>query len=260
MKSSVFVVTYLGVILLLFFYSFTQIDLGLTFSRNEFLKSILDSFQHLGYFNRPLSTYFYITLVVLLFGFYLLFLRHALQKKLSKQTFWKLCIVITVLLALSYNAFSYDLFNYLFDARIITHYQQNPYVTKVLDFPGDPMLSFMHWTHRTYPYGPVWLALTVPLSFLGFGFFIPTFYLFKSLMAASFLGIVYFIGKITKKIAPKHEIFALVFFGLQPLVLIESLVSAHLDGVMMVFALGIVVTDSETFCVGVCSFVCVNRS
>jgi hypothetical protein len=55
-------------------------------------------------------------------------------------------------------------------------------------------------------------------------------------MAAAFLGTVFYIGKIVRKIAPEKEVFALVFFGLQPLVVIESLVSGHLDIVMFFFA------------------------
>lgn len=228
---------YLVTLIGLFLYSFTQIDLSLTFSRIDFLRHIVSGFQYIGYFNRPLSTFFYVFLLVILFNFYLGFLVMAHTKQISKKTVWKLIFITTIILTLSYNAFSYDIFNYIFDAKIITHYHLNPYIHKALDFPGDPMLSFMRWTHRVYPYGPIWLGLTVPLSFLGFGFFLPTFFLFKLLMAGSFLGSTYYIGKIFQKIAPEKEIFGLVFFGLQPLVVIESLVSGHLDIVMYFFAL-----------------------
>ena len=238
MKYLKFISIFYFITLIAFFlYSFTQIDLSLTFSRIDFLRQIVKSFQYIGYFNRPLSTFFDIFFVVFLFNFYFAFLILAYTKQLRKTFVWKLLLITTVILAFSYNAFSYDLFNYIFDAKIITYYHQNPYLHKALDFPGDPMLSFMHWTHRVYPYGPIWLVLTVPLSFLGFQFFLPTFFLFKLLMAVSFLGCLYFIGKIFQKIAPEREVLGLVFFGLQPLILIESLVSAHLDIVMMFFAL-----------------------
>jgi hypothetical protein len=221
----------------LFLYSFTQIDLSLTFSRIDALRSVVSSFQYVGYFNRPLSTFMYVFLLVLLFNFYLGFLVMAYTKHINKKFVWKIILITTVILTFSYNAFSYDLFNYIFDAKIITHYQQNPYIHKALDYAGDPMLSFMRWTHRVYPYGPVWLGLTVPLSFVGFGLFLPTFFLFKALMAACFLGCVHFIGKILQKLAPDREVFGLVFFGLQPLIVIESLVSGHMDIVMFFFAL-----------------------
>jgi hypothetical protein len=229
-------VLYSILILGLFVYSFTQIDLSLTFSRIEMLRNIVGIFQHIGYFERPLSTYIYISIVILLFVFYILFLRLAARKKISKPFIWSTILVSAVLLVFSYNAFSYDMFNYIFDAKIITHYHQNPYEHKALDYQGDPMLSFMRWTHRVYPYGPVWLGITIPLSFAGFNIFLITFFIFKLLLAASYLGCTYFIGKVFQKIAPQKEIFGLVFFALNPLVIIESLVSGHIDSVMMFFS------------------------
>jgi hypothetical protein len=235
--EKILLVLYSIVILGLFLYSFTQVDLSLTFSRIEFLRNIVEAFQRIGYFNRPLSALLYIIVLVLLFGFYILFLKLAKKKKVGIPFVWSTVIITSIILLFSYNAFSYDIFNYIFDAKIITHYQENPYERKALDYPHDPMLSFMRWTHRVYPYGPVWLGLTVPISLLGLQVFIPTFFLFKALMVASFIGCTYFIGKIFQKIAPEKEVFGLLFFALNPLVLIESLVSAHLDIVMMCFAL-----------------------
>jgi hypothetical protein len=229
--------SYIAVIVLFFFYSFTQIDLGLTISRVEFFQNIVRLFQHIGYFNRSLSTGIYLVLLILMYLFYLIFLYNVAKKKVTEQFIWKVIIISSVILAFSYNAFSYDLFNYIFDAKIITHYHQNPYLKTALDYPNDPMLSFMHWTHRVFPYAPFWLVLTVPLSFVGLQLFLPTFFLFKFLMLGSFLGSLYFAEKILKKLTPEKKLFGLTFLGLNPLLLIESLVSAHLDIVMMFFAL-----------------------
>jgi len=220
----------------LFFYSFTQVDLNLTLSEWSVWQVIQKYFQHIGYFQRPLSSFLFVGIALSLFFFYLMILRRVHEKKIDKQTIWFLTITTTLILTFSYNAFSYDLFNYMFDAKIITYYNQNPYVHKALDFPGDPMLSFMHWTHRLYPYGPTWLGLTVPLS-IGIKFFLPTFFLFKILMSLSFLGTVFFIGKILQKLSSKDELFGVAFFALNPLVIVESLVSAHNDIVMMFFAI-----------------------
>lgn len=230
-------VLYSVAILGLFLYSFTQIDLSLTFSRIEVLRNAVGFFQHVGYFDRPLSTSLYIAIVFLLFAFYIWFLWLAKKKKIGKPFIWITIFVTSAILVFSYNAFSYDIFNYIFDAKIITHYHQSPYEHKALDYAGDPMLSFMRWTHRVYPYGPVWLGLTVPLSAVGLNIFLVTFFLFKLLMAVSFVFCVYFISKIFQKIAPEREVFGMVFFAFNPLIIIESLVSAHIDIVMMCLAL-----------------------
>lgn len=229
-------VGYLITIISLFLYSFTQVDLGLTLTKISIFQLAQKFFQSIGYFNRPLSTVFYLSIIFLLFLFYCLFLFLSTKNKISKKSVWILIIATAAILGFSYNAFSYDLFNYIFDAKIFTHYNQNPYQFKALDFPNDPMLSFMHWTHRLYPYGPVWLAVTIPLSFIGFQFFLPTFFLFKGLSILAYLGISYYLYKIAS-LNSKNSLFSLIFFALNPLVLIESLVSSHNDILMMFFAI-----------------------
>lgn len=230
-------VLYILAIIGLFFYSFTQIDLGLTWIKWPLGHMIELGFKQIGYFNRSFSTALYIFLLLLLFGTYVSFLFLANKNKLTPKTVWVLCVVTAGVLVFSYNTFSYDLFNYIFDAKIVTHYHANPYLHKALDYPHDPMLGFMHWTQRTYPYGPLWLLITIPLSFVGLKIFLPTFLLFKLLMAGSYVGSVYYIRKINTKINPKNEVFNMVLFGLNPLVIIECLVSAHNDIVMLFLSL-----------------------
>ena len=228
-----YAITILG----LFIYSYTQVDLNLTLTRNVFALHVLKQLQYIGYFQRPISTYIYCFIIVLLFIFYGLLLWLAHKKKISLKHVWLITIVTALVLTFSYNAFSYDLFNYIFDAKILTVYHLNPYFHKALDFPQDPMVHFMRWTHRTYPYSPIWLIFTVPLSFIGHNIFLPTFFLFKAAISATFLGTLYFISKIMRKIKKEDEIFSVILFALNPLVIIESLVSSHLDIVMMFLAL-----------------------
>ncbi len=227
---------YAVVAILVFLYSFTQVDLGLVLSRYPAVYQIQQSFQYIGYFNRPLSMWMYTGLLTLLFGFYFFFLRLANISTISKKQLWLTIIIVSGILTFAYNAFSYDIFNYIFDAKILTFYHQNPYIHKALDFPQDPMLSFMRWTHRTYPYGPVWLAISIPPSFLGMQFFVPTELLFKFLALGSFFGTVYYIGKILHKLSPENELFGVAFFALNPLILLESIVSSHNDIVTIFFA------------------------
>lgn len=255
-------------IAVLFFYSYTQVDLNLTLSEISIWQSLEKSFQYIGWFQRPISTAIYLFILLALFTLYALFLffaagpagyfsrsdilalwrsrivagvrqgspsvRHPL---FGEKEFWRLAGVTAFVLWFSYNAFSYDLFNYIFDARIFTLHGQNPYFHKALDYLGDPWIRFMRWTHRTYPYGPVWLGITIPLSYLGFQIFLPTLFLFKALVVGSYLGVIYFIGKILEVIDPKRKLFGMAFFAFNPLVIIEGLVSAHNDLVMMVLAM-----------------------
>lgn len=238
MTKKVIIALWLITLSFLFLYSFVQVDLGLTLNRASLIQTIQKSFQYIGYFNRPLSLYLFLSVVSLLFLLYCSTLWLISKKKIHEKTIWVLVFLSATTLLFSYNAFSYDFFNYIFDSKIITHYGQNPYFQKALDYPQDPMLGFMHWTHRTYPYGPLWLVLTVPLSFIGAGYFIVTFYLFKLLAVASYLLSAFFVYKIAKKTNLTSPAMALGFFALNPLVIIETLVSGHNDLSMMALALG----------------------
>ncbi len=236
-RINLFFTSYIIVVIVLFIYSFTQVDLSLTLSQSSIYQILQKQLQYLGFFDRPLSALIFSAISFLLFLFYLSFLYLA-KKDLLKLNTTKILIFLTfIILVFSYNAFSYDLFNYIFDAKILTHYGQNPYLHKPMDFVQDPMLSFMRWTHRLYPYGPSWLVLTVPLSFIGFNFFLPTFFLFKAMIGLTYLGSVYLIYKISKVLFPKNAIFNTVFFAFNPLIIIEGLVSAHNDFPLVFFAL-----------------------
>lgn len=237
MKKRFFLTLYLLTIVLLFFYSFTQVDLGLTLTKASIFAQIQHIFQHIGYFNRPLSVIFFSAIVIFLFIFYGYYLSLAKRDLFTTKAIWIIVIVTAGILTFSYTAFSYDIFNYIFDAKIITYYKENPYLKKALDYPNDPMLGFMHWTHRTYPYGPIWLVFTVPLSFLGMQYFLPTYFLFKTLGGISYLLTIFAISRIMRVVAPFYEKISVVFFAFNPLVLIESLVTGHNDIVMMALAM-----------------------
>lgn len=237
MLKKIFLPLWILASFLLFLYSYTQVDLSLTLSGISIYQTIEKGFQYIGWFDRPLSTYLYIAVFAFLFILYFWTIKLVSDNKISRKAVWTVIFFVTGILFISYNAFSYDLFNYIFDAKIVTFYHQNPYLHKALDYPTDPMLSFMRWTHRTYPYGPGWLLLTVPLSFIGSNIFIVTFYLFKLLMAGFFLLTVYSIEKIGRVLKLSNVLLPVAVFALNPFVLSESLVSAHNDIVMMGLAM-----------------------
>ncbi|HRN70183.1 MAG TPA: glycosyltransferase family 87 protein [Candidatus Woesebacteria bacterium] len=218
----------------LFLYSFFQIDLNLTIINHSLFLEFQKPFIEFGYYNRPDSVRVYIGLLLVFFGLYLVTLRLITLKKITYSHVWLIVILLSAVLFLSYPAsFSHDIFNYMFDARIVTEYGQNPYFHKAMDYPSDPWIRFLHWTHRTYPYGPIWLLVTIPLSYIGVGKFLIIMLLFKLLVVVSYLVTSYFIYKILQKINADYALLGVAFFALNPLVILESLVSAHNDVLMM---------------------------
>jgi hypothetical protein len=224
---------------LLFFavslYSYSQIDLNLTLSSNPSYQYIQQQLIQVGYFNRPLSTWIFIGLIVFLFVGYITVIVLSYKKKITIRSIIYLILLASILLFFSYPAFSYDIFNYMFDARIVTLYHLNPYLHKALDFPDDLWLRFMHWTHRTYPYGPLWLVATIPFSAFGAGKFVLTLISFKLLFLLCYLVTCYLIWLISKKMIPEYALVSLVTYALNPLILIETLVSPHNEALLTVF-------------------------
>lgn len=230
-------ILYFAVLLGLVVYSYSQIDLNLTLFSNPAFLHFQSIFIQLGYYNRPLSTFIFCSLLFGLSVFYISFLRLCAARKIPLNHVWKIIICSYTVLLFSYPAFSHDIFNYLFDARIVTKYQLSPYYFTALDFPNDTWIRFMHWTHRLYPYGPLWLALTLLPSYLGLGKFVFTLFLFKLLFYVSTLGSAWTIVKIASCKKSGNLSLPLIFFSLNPLILIEGLVSSHNEISMFFFTI-----------------------
>lgn len=224
-------------ILVLFsFFSYSQVDLNLTLSSNTTYQVLQQRLIWVGYFHRQLSALIFTLLILLFFILYLFFLKQAAYKLISNIKAWQLVIISAIIFIFAYPAFSHDIFNYMFDARIVTKYKLNPYYFRALDFPDDSWTRFMRWTHRFYPYGPLWLLITLPFSFLGFGKFTLTLFLFKLMFTFFYIGNSFLIKSIADKLKI-NSIFVLLLFALNPLILIESILSPHSEVLVLFFIL-----------------------
>lgn len=211
-------------LILLAVYSYVLVDLNLTFFNSGLWNVIRERLIYLGYFQRDLSVLFYLAIIILLFLFHFYFI-----KKYKQFDPFKISLIIGLILLFSYPFLSHDFFNYMFDAKILTFYHQNPYLHRALDFPNDPWIRFMQWTHRTYPYGPSFLLITLIPSFLGLGKFLLSFMLFKAMFVIFYLKSVYLLGKMNKKYA--------IIFATSPLIIVEGLVSSHNDLIAVALAI-----------------------
>lgn len=216
--------SYWIILLILALYSFVLVDPNITFVNHPIWIWLRELLVQFGYYQRETSSNVYLALITLLFAFNIYFTRYYNEIKIKY-----LLPPFFILAIFSYPLLSHDFFNYLFDAKILSHYGQNPYLFKALDFPSDPWLRFMHWTHRTYPYGPVFLIFTLPASFSSFGKFTVNFLLLKMSYALVYFLAINYLYKINKKSA--------IFILTQPLVIIEGLVNSHNDFIAVSFAL-----------------------
>lgn len=220
----------------LFLYSYTQVDLSLTLSRANVWQAIQKAFQYVGYYQRPISAAIYVALLVMWFSLYAVTLRMVAAGKIGAKAIWTIVFVVAAV-AFSYPAFSYDLFNYMFDAKTILVYHKSPYSVIPYQFTGiDPYLSFLHWTHVSSVYPPFWLAISLVPYLFGLGYFLTIMWSFKLLMAGAYLLTAWAIGRGLSTEKGAKPLLAVAVYALNPLVVYESLVSGHNDTVMMAFA------------------------
>ncbi len=180
------------------------------------------------YFNqRLLLSIIYSILIFILFGCFYFLINNTDRLKLQLN---KLILFVVLVTLVAYPAaLTFDIFNYITSAKVTFFYKENPYVVYPIEFTNEPYLVFTRAANKTALYGPFWILLTGIPYFLGFGNFILTLFSFKTFIAVFYIGTIYLIKKLDKN--------AVLFFALNPLVIIESLVSSHNDIVMIFFTL-----------------------
>ncbi|NMB56438.1 hypothetical protein GYA19_00695 [Candidatus Beckwithbacteria bacterium] len=229
---------YLTFILLWFFlclFSFSQKDLNLTIYDYPVVRDVINKIIEFGYFQRAYNTILFTILTLVFCGnyLYLIFQQKLLQLKYLIRVF----IILLIIGIPAYPAFSHDIFNYLFNAKMLVIYHVDPHIHTALEFPNDLWLRFMHNIHTTAPYGYIFTYLSIIPFILGFGNFTLTFWLFK-LFIIAFLALESFLlFKLALMQNKAKAVQILSFFILNPLILFETVITGHNDSVMMGFAL-----------------------
>ena len=226
------IVIFFIILIGLFIISYGYIDPNLVLTKNPAIFTIFKQLTYLAYQQRAVSTLIFSALLFGLFVCYGVFFRYGLQ---LFQTWKRLCIVLCLsaaLLACSYPALTYDLFNYIITAKVTFTYHENPYVVMPVEIHNEPYLAFTRAANKVALYGPVWLVLTAIPHALGNGNIWQTIIAFKLMNALAYIGFSYLIYRVTKNLTN------VIFFALNPLVLIEVLMNGHNDIYMMILALG----------------------
>lgn len=234
---------YLLLLLVYAVFSFSFTDPNLVFTSNELYWQFQSFMWRTFFSNERLQATLYSLLVISL-SIAWVWLAHdlkTLHKKgqLTMKRGFLVLMLASLPLIFSYNALSHDVFNYMFNAKMVIEYGKDPHVFTALDFPNDLWTRFMHNTHTAAPYGYGWTGLSLLPYSLGFSLFSITWIIFKLFSVAS-LFLTYFL---LLRIIPffkrtlNDNVFAVLITLLHPFVLIEVVSNAHNDLWMMVFAL-----------------------
>ena len=238
-KNNVLFLGFIAASVALVLFSYTQVDLNLTLSRDGVWQGIQKAFQYIGFYQRPLATLLYAGIIVSLYGLYMVLLGRIRQGLVDIAFIRDVIIAVTVIMVFSYPAaFSYDFFNYLFTAKTVLVYHQNPYTVTPLQFSGiDPWTNFMRWTHLSSAYTPFWILLSLAPYVIGLGYFILVLFATKFMIAGFYLLASWALSRALRADNPKQHAYGVALFSLNPLILIESLVSGHNDIVLVAFAM-----------------------
>ncbi len=223
-KTRILYVLYGIVLILLAVFSWGFVDMNLPFQAPLWLYNLV-------YHERGAATIIYGGFVFVLFVFYLFVLRQIKKNSWGIRNVWLMLIISVMILFFSFPAFSFDVFNYIATAKVTFFYRENPYLVMPIDIPNEPSLSYLHAANKVALYGPVWILLTSIPHALGLGSILLSIFTFKALVVVFYMLLVRLIWKMTK------SAYSTAFFGLNPLVLMETVLGGHNDVVMMYLAL-----------------------
>lgn len=187
------------------------------------------------YNNRPLAAGCFLGLIVSLFASYQFLLNSLEKSHWGQQTnfpisrwllIWLMLIWPTIL---AMNFLSYDVFNYLFNAKMVAVYQANPHLNVALDFATDPWLRFMHNVHTPAPYGYGWTLFSFLPYLLSLGKFSLGWIIFRLLAVGSLIGTLITLIRLAKIQHQPLTLTKIALLALNPLLILEIIVNSHND-------------------------------
>ena len=125
---------------------------------------------------------------------------------------------------------SRDVYSYIGYGNIITLHHANPYVQTPADFPRDAVALLVgpKWFGTPAVYGPAFSALSGVVTRIVTGV-AGQVAAFRVLAVGASLGTIALISSSARRVRPELAAFAVVAFGLNPVVLFQSVASGHND-------------------------------
>jgi hypothetical protein len=161
--------------------------------------------------------------LVAMFGFYLVTV--ATAHALSPRIVWSAVVVAHVAMLLAPPLFSADVFGYVGYARLFVVHGVDPYLHGADAAPLDEVRTFVTWRAIATPYGPLFTFLSLPLAWVA----VPVaLWACKALAAVGSLLCVVLVGRIAAT-RGDDPVAAIVFLGLNPLLLVYEVGGGHND-------------------------------
>jgi hypothetical protein len=175
--------------------------------------------------------YIFSIAIVLMYASYLAGLRYV-PRRLSAGWVIGAVVAAHAILFLAPPLSLTDIFNYVNYGRMEMVHHLNPYTTiPVLEPHNDPSFALSNWHQLLSPYGPLFTLLTFAVVPLGVA---ASFWALKALLMLASLGTVLLVWKCARLLG-RDPVQAILFAGLNPIVLVWGLGGDHNDFFMMFF-------------------------
>lgn len=250
--SKLLLCVYFGLLLLFSIFSFGLTTPNLILINTTWFSSFQFWMWNVFYNNRDLASMTFFVFISLFFLIYFLLIKSfSKTNPISAKEQILLILLMSAPLLISSNMLSNDVFNYIFNSRMVIKYQANPHLKTALDYPFDNWTRFMHNIHTFAPYGYGWTTLSLIPYLFGVGKFLLTWLSFRLFSILSLALSSVAISTLYTSVHQKQINFkdwSLFFFN--PLVLLEVINNFHNDLWMMapaVISIALLVNKKENF-------------
>ncbi len=146
-------------------------------------------------------------------------------------------ILAMLILAHLYPITSLDSINQAVQIRVFTVHRDNPLLTPAAHFANDPFTTYDDAQNFPSPYGPLAILLSAGPALLAGNNLLALTLLGKMMPILFVLGCFRIVWLIAAKIAPHRRWQALLLFGWNPLLLLETAGNGHNDSMVLFFVL-----------------------
>ena len=179
----------------------------------------------------------YVAVVLATIGAWVWGVRRAVEARhASPRVLLCFTAVLAAPLLLWTGMLSDDVYLYHLYGKTIAIHGENPMELPPSAFGHDPHLPWVYWRDLPSSYGPVWLALSAPISALAGGSITAAVLLYRAFALALHLATAAAIWSLLRRTrSPGEAAAGLVFYAWNPLVLIEIVGNAHNDVLVALF-------------------------
>jgi hypothetical protein len=162
-----------------------------------------------------------------------------LAQRWARRCLWTGAILVGLVYVVTPAMLSHDILVYASYGRVLSAHQANPYFVPISDFPADPFTPLDYWAHSVSAYGPIWTALCGLCGWFLGAQPVPYVLTFRLFALAMHLLNTWLIGRILRLSGRSGRIATLgmLLYAWNPLLLLESGLGGHNDGLMLTFVL-----------------------